>query len=158
MVDGLVVWLADRPPSRVLVYLSMPGELPAERVVSLCEDRHRFFVTRTPPSGPLTVHGFDAPRERHIFGFEQPVPEAPEVAPRTIDIVLTPGLCFDRSGGRIGWGQGYYDRLLALVRPEALRVGVTLDRLVVDEVPMEAHDLRMSHLATERGVSGVVTA
>lgn len=145
-------WLEGRAPSRILVYLAMPGEVDLAPVVS---SRHEWFVTRTPGGEkPLTVHSIDAPREVHPFGYEHPIAEAPRVDPATLDIVLTPSLSLDRNGHRIGWGKGYYDRLFAAAR-RAEAVGVTLERLLVDGLPVEPHDRRMDWLATDAGVRRV---
>ena len=130
----------------------MPGELALDSLAADLNDRHLFFLTRTPENGPLTVHPHEGPVERHEFGFRQPSSLSVEVDPATIDVVLTPGLCFDRRGGRLGWGKGYYDELLARMPHARAVVGVTLARFVVDFVPLEPHDRRMTHLVTERGV------
>ena len=76
-------------------------------------------------------------------------PEALEA--ETVDVFVVPGLAFDRSGGRLGQGAGFYDRYLARALekrraaglPPPLFVGVTLDELLVEEAPCDAHDLRM---------------
>lgn len=73
-----------------------------------------------------------------------PTTDGPEVVPRT---VLLPGLAFDRSGGRLGYGGGYYDRFLAK-HPDARRIALAYDFQVIDEVPMEAHDLRVERVLT----------
>lgn len=80
------------------------------------------------------------------FGIPEPV-DATTVLPPTIDVVLVPGLAFDRDGGRLGWGRGYYDRALATA-PHAARVGVCLEPGIVSHVPMEAHDLPMHWVVT----------
>ncbi len=151
LVEHLARWLPE--DSVVLTYLPMPHE-PDLRAL-----RHRHLhVTRTPDDGPLTVHSVDSPRERHRWGFEQPVASAPQIDPRSIDVVLVPGVVFDRTGGRIGHGKGYYDRLLAACRPDVSRVGIAFSVLVVDDIlPTEPHDVRMTHLATERGVLAAVS-
>ena len=154
VVEALVAWLAQRPGVGVLVYLSMAGEIAAERIAEHVDNP--LFTTRTPEQGPLTIHRFDAPRERHRYGFEQPRADAAQAPAGGIGVVLVPGLAFDRAGRRLGRGKGYYDRLLAGL-PGAEPVAVTLERFLVDVVPTEAHDLPMSWLATERGVRRVVT-
>ena len=113
-------------------------------------------MTRTLPGGLLTVHPAGAPTERHRFGYLQPVAGAPEVPLADIAVAVVPGLVFDAWGGRVGHGQGHYDRLLPLLPTGVGRIGVTLAALVVPEhLPAEAHDVRMTHLATERGVHQV---
>lgn len=149
-------WLASRSASSVLVYLPMVGEVD---VTGAVDDRHRWFVTRTPPKDlRLTVHPWESPRERHRFGYEQPVEGSPVLDPAELDVVLTPGLGFDRTGTRLGWGKGYYDRLFADAGG-VIAVGITIDRLVVGELlPVERHDRRMDLLATESGVGGLEDA
>lgn len=76
------------------------------------------------------------------LGIPEPSGDGSERLPPTLDAVLVPGVAFDASGGRLGWGGGYYDRLLASL-PNAVRIGVTLDAGLVDVVPMDPHDQRM---------------
>jgi len=66
-------------------------------------------------------------------------------------LILTPGLAFDHQGGRLGFGGGFYDRLLPLAT-RGLRVGITYDELVLDAVPMQAWDCRVEWLATPGGL------
>ena len=63
-----------------------------------------------------------------------------------------------RPGTRVrrGWGRGYYDRLLAQLRSDAVRVGIGNESRLVPRLPREAHDVRMDFVATETGVRAVV--
>jgi len=135
----------------VVSFDPMPGE-PDLR--PLLDDRPRRSValTRTPTEGfDLTVHDARGPTVTHRFGYEQPAPEAPPIADADIAVVLVPGLAFDRRGGRLGFGAGYYDRFLARLDPAVLRIGVS-DGFIVDRVPTDDLDVAMTHLATEIGV------
>lgn len=114
-----------------------------------------FGVTRTPESGvDLTVHPLDSPMERHHYGFEQPVVDAPRVDLEEIAAVLVPGLAFDRLGTRLGRGKGYYDRLLGRLSTDVALVGIT-GGYIVAELPADEHDVAMTHLAGEFGVDAV---
>lgn len=90
--------------------------------------------------------------EPHRFGFEQPAVDAPTIALDEVDVVLVPGLAFDRQGNRLGRGKGYYDELLARLPQGTIRIGVTVDELLVDSLPTEDHDQRVAWIATESGV------
>lgn len=79
-----------------------------------------------------------------------PAPSGPSIDPRTIDLVAVPGVAFDREGVRLGRGGGYYDRFLATLRHDCLRVGVCLDCRLLDRLPAESHDLAMDLVLTER--------
>ena len=62
------------------------------------------------------------------------------------DLILVPGLAFDKSGARLGRGRGFYDRFLAGIT--GFRVGVCFDWQLVESVPVEAHDIRMDAVVT----------
>jgi 5,10-methenyltetrahydrofolate synthetase len=151
--DAVVAALVEWPPLRgtVLSYLTMADETDLERIHAL--RRCRIAITRTPRDGPLSVHAYLPEQlEYHRLGFSQPLEDAPRIAIDEIDVVLVPGLAFDRSGSRLGRGKGYYDELLAQLPAGTIRVGVTVDELLVDSLPIEDHDQRVAWVATESGV------
>ena len=71
------------------------------------------------------------------------------IQPGQVDLALVPGVAFDRRGGRIGHGKGYYDRLLKQVRPDCLVIAPAFEAQVFDEVPMQEHDVWMHRVVTE---------
>ena len=71
------------------------------------------------------------------------------VSPTIIDAVIAPGLAFDRSGGRIGYGGGYFDWLFKQLPDEALRLGVVYDFQIVDSIPQDSWDERVQAIITE---------
>ncbi|MBX3401208.1 MAG: 5-formyltetrahydrofolate cyclo-ligase [Gemmataceae bacterium] len=78
------------------------------------------------------------------------------VRPEDLDLVMVPGTAFDPKGGRMGQGKGYYDRLLARVRPDAPLVAIAFDCQIFDEIPVSAHDVFMDKVLTEsRELAGV---
>ncbi len=91
------------------------------------------------------------------FGIQEPcvaVRQAVErqVTASDLDLVLVPGVAFDRRGGRLGYGRGFYDRLLARIRPDATRVGLAFDCQVFDAIPQQPHDQRLDRVVTESTV------
>jgi 5-formyltetrahydrofolate cyclo-ligase len=82
-------------------------------------------------------------------------PEGGErVAPEEIDVVIVPGLAFDRFGHRVGYGRGFYDRFIAALRPDALTVGICFSVQLVDEVPHGRGDRSVDMVMTEHGLNG----
>lgn len=153
LVEALATLLFRCPPGWIVTYRPLPHELDLSMLERLVPHRG-FALTRTPSTGrDLTLHSVAGPLERHRWGFHQPSAGAPEVAPGDVAAVLVPGLVFDRRGNRLGHGVGYYDRLLARVPVGAWRVGITPAALVVDALPVDDHDVAMTHLATELGVT-----
>ncbi|HLA67515.1 MAG TPA: 5-formyltetrahydrofolate cyclo-ligase [Acidimicrobiia bacterium] len=151
ILESLRSWERMGPKTSVLFY----DPLPNEPDVSPLAEEVRAWLTRLSADGGITVHPYDSPREEHRYGFTQPIPEAPTADAAFVDVVLVPGLAFDRTGARLGRGGGHYDRFLGLLRGDALVVGVIPSGLVVDRLPREAHDLLMTHLVTEEGVAQV---
>lgn len=75
-----------------------------------------------------------------------------EVAPEQLDCIIVPGVAFDRNGGRLGNGAGYYDRLLKSVRIDATLIGVCFESQLVEQVAMDAHDVVMDRVMTEKTI------
>jgi 5-formyltetrahydrofolate cyclo-ligase len=69
----------------------------------------------------------------------------------TAEVVVVPALAVDRRGVRLGRGGGYYDRALAHARRDAVLVAVVFDDELVDELPAEPHDLRVTAVVTPGG-------
>jgi 5-formyltetrahydrofolate cyclo-ligase len=64
-----------------------------------------------------------------------------------MEMFLVPGVAFDRNGGRLGHGKGYYDRLLARTAPATPKFALAFPRQLVDEIPMGPSDIRMDWLS-----------
>jgi 5-formyltetrahydrofolate cyclo-ligase len=86
------------------------------------------------------------------FGLREPAePWLPAEAIASATVVLVPALAVDRAGVRLGRGAGFYDRSLALAAPAARLVAVIRDDELVDRLPAEPHDVRMTHALTPTG-------
>lgn len=75
-----------------------------------------------------------------------------EIPPEQIDCVMVPGVAFDRNGGRLGNGAGYYDRLLKSVRTDTVLIGVCFESQLFKQVVIEAHDVTMDFVMTEKAL------
>jgi 5-formyltetrahydrofolate cyclo-ligase len=133
----------------ILTYLAFGSEI---NLAALHQDSSKtFYMTRAWEDNTLTVHPLTKDLETHRYGFLQPLESAPVIDINKIDLVLVPGLCFDKQGTRLGYGKGHYDRLL----PRLLnvpRVGVTAETLLVEALPKDVFDVAMSHVVTEVSV------
>lgn len=146
VVARLEAWPPYRRAEHVLSYLAFGTELD----LSSLRGKH-FYATRTHRDGPLSVHALSEGLERHPYGFYQPRAESPVVETERLELLLIPGLAFDRSGTRLGYGRGFYDRLLEQVKGIPV-IGVAPSALIVTTLPTEPHDVRMTHLLSESGV------
>lgn len=87
----------------------------------------------------------EPPRERRQEAGRQ-------VAAEELDAVMVPGVAFDKQGGRLGNGAGYYDRLLGKVRTDAVLAAVCYESQLLPRIAMEAHDVYMDFVITENGI------
>ena len=72
-----------------------------------------------------------------------------QIAPQDLDLLMIPGVGFDREGGRTGHGKGYYDKLLEHARPEAPLAALAFECQLFDRIPMHEHDVYMDYVLTE---------
>jgi len=106
-----------------------------------------------PGSGELALHLYQPgdPLEESGFGVREPLPDAPTISTEQIDLVLVPGLSFDARGHRLGYGKGFYDRLLPQLT-RAQRVGLAFELSLLPEIPSEEHDVPVHCVVTEKRV------
>ena len=71
------------------------------------------------------------------------------VRPQDLDLVMVPGVAFDRRGARMGHGKGYYDKLLQHARPDAPLVALAFECQLFPEIPVAPHDVFMDRIITE---------
>ena len=144
----------------------MPFRAEADIVpflLQLWKTRSRVLLPRTETaSGTMSFHYTASPEELvpGKWGILEPPAHLPAWdGAEPIDLVLVPGLAFDRQGGRLGYGGGYYDRFFAALaanlrernRPMPERVAPAFGFQVVPEVPMEAGDWPVNGIITEDG-------
>lgn len=74
------------------------------------------------------------------------------VSPEVIDMIIVPGVVFDRNGYRIGYGKGYYDRFLGSLDHEFTTVGLCYDLQLIDEIPRGIFDYKLDYITTNNEV------
>jgi 5-formyltetrahydrofolate cyclo-ligase len=86
-------------------------------------------------------------------GILEPQPQRTRaVVPETLELALIPGVAFDLRGGRLGFGAGFYDRLLSRLPRDIPMVGLAFDFQVIPRLPSQPHDIMLDAIVTERGV------
>ena len=95
--------------------------------------------------------------ELGMYRILEPKAELRTVAEKKIDVealdlILVPGVAFDRRGGRTGHGKGYYDKLLEHAKPSTPLVALAFECQMFPEIPMDGHDIFMDKVVTEEAV------
>jgi 5-formyltetrahydrofolate cyclo-ligase len=139
----------------IAAYLSTPDEPPTREFLSwACQRGIRVILPISRADGLLDWAPYDASDETaDVQGMPSPTSEV--LNPMTINdvgLILVPAATVDRSGMRMGWGQGYFDRTLGSMESCPPVYAVIFDEELVDSVPSEVHDKRVDGVVTPGGV------
>ena len=134
-----------RPP--IAVYLASSQEIDLSLFIrKMLESRIKVVAPRwngeTYELAVLKGLG-DAHLRQGPMGILEPA-EAEIVSPKDVGVWLVPGLAFTRNGKRLGYGGGWYDRLLAGALKDSLKLGIAHAFQIVDDLPSEPHDILLS--------------
>ncbi|MGM0558443.1 MAG: 5-formyltetrahydrofolate cyclo-ligase [Myxococcota bacterium] len=137
-------------------YSAIRGEIdPKPLLEDAIADGHAVYLPRVVDEHHLEFAKIDDYDALQVGAFGVLEPQGPPAELSEIDVFLIPGVAFDRNGGRIGFGRGYYDRILgrrleAERADEAVFIGVCYDwQLVDDPIVVEPHDVAMDMIATD---------
>ena len=140
----------------ILCFASFRSEIDTAPLIGWCLE-HGINVALPRIIGPRHMEAFAVTdTQADLIPGHHDIPEPREglapVDPATIDVVIVPGSAFDRKGGRMGYGGGFYDAFLRRLRPGARRIGIGFEAQLVEHVPREEHDLCVDLLVTEERV------
>lgn len=103
---------------------------------------------RAVAAGDASAAPFIAHPTRAFAAMDVDSDHFPIVPAKALDMIIVPLVAFDRTGARLGYGGGCYDRYLPTVAPECLIVGIAFDEQRVDHVPTDAHDLPLPNIVS----------
>ncbi|MBI4549726.1 MAG: 5-formyltetrahydrofolate cyclo-ligase [Candidatus Omnitrophica bacterium] len=138
----------------ILAYAATPAEVETRdlilsflkegKIVALpCCDREKMEIT------PVSLTHLESLQRGSVGIWEPPQEAARVLDPLSLDLVLVPGIAFDKRGNRLGRGLGYYDRFLRKLGPKTLKIGLGFDFQIVDRVPVnEAWDVPLDRVIT----------
>lgn len=137
----------------VFLYFSVGHEVDTKRLIAaLVNAGKRVALPVSLPDGVMVFAEYRAGdmRDGSVVPIPEPDADAPRLEPQDGDVIVVPGLSYDREGFRLGQGGGYYDRFLG--KRKLYSVGLARDCLLMERVPREEHDRRVSCLVTETTV------
>jgi len=151
-------------PLTVFIYASFRDEPDTSVLMNNCwRQGDRVLVPKVAGAGRFALHELKDAGELlpGAWGIPEPAEHTriwPESRWQEIDLVVVPGLAYDRTGGRIGFGGGFYDRFMdVLLRSESGGAGAMVaalafqEQILTDCIPMEPHDFRVDLLFTASG-------
>ena len=141
-----------------LLYMPQKFVVDTKKIIQRCLNYRKIvalpaFNTEKHEMQPYKVDAFDADMTLGPRNILEPDPERCKIIPiERIDIAIIPGVALDEKGGRIGSGEGYYDRFIGKLPITTRKVALSLECQIVQQVPMESHDRFMDIIITEKRV------
>ena len=143
----------------VAIYLATSSEVETQFLIEECWRRRKLVAVPCCFGKELRLFRLEsmldlAPR---TMGILEPRKELHSLEHRwlavsQIDLFLVPGIAFDRRGRRLGYGKGYYDRLLVRARQNSAKVGLAFECQLTDEIPVNSQDIAMDIVVTNESV------
>lgn len=132
----------------VLFYASTPSEVDTFAMMQQAKQLEKIIALPSIQKNQMTMRPLLTESLSNLkkspYGFQEPdeaTSKAIDVA--SLDVVIVPGLAFDRKNNRLGRGAGYYDRFLSTLSEHTVTIGIAFDFQVVDSLPVEQHDVAL---------------
>jgi len=139
---------------RILAYHAVGSELDLQRLIGFKFKKPiQWLLPYCPDKNIISIRYYDPNRslEKDALGIPAPDDQSLLAEEDQIDLALVPGICFDRKGQRLGYGAGFYDRLLPKLT-EATVIGATFEVQIFNGVmPVEENDVQLHGLVCEKG-------
>jgi 5-formyltetrahydrofolate cyclo-ligase len=141
-----------------LLYIENPNEVKSAGIIRRTFDQNKIVVlplvkTDTKKIKLFKIDAFAKDLKPGQNGILQPDPGKCRTVPiDCIDIAIIPGVAFDEKGGRIGSGDGYYDRLIPHLPVTTRKVALALDHQIIPQVPIESHDKHVDIIITDKRI------
>lgn len=132
---------------KILLYHSLPDEVNTRNFLFKWKDKKKFFLPRVNGVNLELLPYEETRLEIGSFHIEEPTGN--DIIPvEEIEVIVVPGVAFDKKGRRLGRGKGFYDRMLHSAK--AIKIGVGYDFQLLNDLPAEPHDVSMDMVITER--------
>ena len=131
----------------IMLFASLPDEIPTHDIIERWSESKNIYLPRV-NGDDLEIIRYQ-PGMLHKGSYDIMEPEGNDtVDPAVLDLIIVPGVAFDRKGNRLGRGKGFYDRFLAR-ETNAATIAVCFDCQLVKHIPTEPHDLPAQFVVTK---------
>ncbi len=155
IVNSVLRWIQREGFDSVMLYLSMRSEVETvDLLEGLLNSGKRICApvinTEQVKLIPRRIQNPNTELVRHRYGMLEPKDSCPIFPTEHLQLIVVPGIAFDRKGYRLGYGKGFYDRFLTKC-PHAIRIGLAYQIQVVEDTFPQAWDIPVQHIFTETG-------
>lgn len=137
----------------IFVYVSTGKEVRTTEIIrKAIEKGKKVCVPRVMPRitmEAVPINNIEDDLRLGFYNIMEPKPHLLSISEKKIDLVIVPGLVFDRKGFRIGYGGGYYDKYIAKLTAKCKTMGIAFESQIVDELSVEEHDMSVMAVITE---------
>jgi len=157
-IDNLKSLKEFQEAKNILFYVSCNNEVDTQEIIKelLKNKEKNIIVPYTIKNKPIIfVSGLKdfVELEPKLFGILEPKEKyIREFNREKLDLVIVPGIVFDKNGHRIGYGYGYYDRFLKTIKNNVVKIGLAYDFQLIDRIPEEKHDVSLNIIVTEKEI------
>ncbi len=142
----------------IMFYVSANSESDTQEIIKeLLNNKEKTIVVPYTIKGDFKLYiselkDFNELEPKTFEILEPKEPYTREFNTDKLDLVIVPGIAFDKKGHRIGYGYGYYDRFLKTIRKDAVKIGLAFDFQLIEKIPEEEHDVPMDIVVTDKEV------
>ncbi|MBN2796566.1 MAG: 5-formyltetrahydrofolate cyclo-ligase [Clostridia bacterium] len=140
--------------SNIMLYMDFRNEVKTSALIEYVLKHHHLILPKVDmKTKTMTLHWIKDISQlvKSKFGILEPTDEY-QIQPDKLDLILAPGVAFDKEGYRLGYGGGFYDRLLEKKNRCTMVIALAFDCQVAEYVPKEDHDFKMDAIITESKV------
>jgi len=147
-----------REAKNIFIYISYDSEINTKGIINeALKDNKKIYVPRTEFKSrfmdAVEITSLDNLIESE-YGILEPSIEEPHIEPNELDLIVVPGVAFDRNGGRMGYGAGFYDRYFKRISKDRIKkiakLALAYDFQILEKVPMNEQDVPVNYIITER--------
>lgn len=149
-----------RKSKKIFIYISYDSEINTKGIINKAlKDNKKIYVPRTEFKTRLMdaveITSLDNLVESE-YGILEPSIKQPHINPNEIDLIVVPGVAFDKQGGRMGYGAGFYDRYFKKINEDNMKkitkLALAYDFQIIEKVPMDEQDIPVNCVITENEV------
>lgn len=149
ILNRLAKFKIFRDSKEFFTYLSHKGEVSTDLLIDKFFGKKKIIVPKVRNSKICLFELKDKYQfEKGRFGIREPKVCLPKKNWKEIDIAIIPGIAFDKSGHRIGFGRGYFDKFLKKLH--CTTIGLAYELQIIDKVPAQPYDVPVEYIITER--------
>ncbi|MDB1963089.1 MULTISPECIES: 5-formyltetrahydrofolate cyclo-ligase [Clostridium] len=136
----------------IFIYISFSNEINTRNIIEKAfKDKKNVFIPKVYKDDKLMkaikLNSIDE-LKKNSMGILEPIDDSNYIEKENIDLIVVPGVVFDKECNRIGYGGGYYDRYLKDIKSKENKIALAYDLQIVDKIESEVHDIKVDYIIT----------